>query len=75
MLDVLVSASPEDNPFFGVYHKPTHIDHHLKFASHQPLEHKHKLGVIHMLRRRTNITVNKDEEKINEDHHLKKINL
>ncbi len=70
MLDVLVLASPEDNLFFSVYSKPTHTNHYLKCASHQPLEHK--LGAISTLMYRANTTVSNDEENIKENQHLKK---
>ncbi len=40
-------------------------------TSHQPLEHK--LGVIHTLTHRANITVSNDKEKIQEDNHLKNV--
>ncbi len=68
MLDVLVSVAPEGNLSFSVYCKPTHTDHYLKFTLHQPLEHK--LGVIHTLRHRANITVSNDKDKIQEDNYL-----
>ncbi len=71
MLDVMVSVAPEGNLSFSVYPKPTHTDNYLIFASHQPLEHK--LGVIHTLRHRANITVFNDMDKIQEDNHLKKV--
>ncbi len=43
----------------------------MKFASHQPLEHK--LGVIRTLRHRANITVSNYKDKTQEDNHLKKV--
>ncbi len=71
MLDVLVSVAIEGNRSFSVYRKPTHTDKYLKFASHQPLEHK--LGEVRTLRHRANITVSNEKDKIQEDIHLKKV--
>ncbi len=70
MLYVPVLVASEGNLSFSVYRKPTHTDHYLKFALHQPLEHK--LGIMCTLRHRAKITFSNDKEKIQEDNHLKK---
>ncbi len=60
MLDVLVSMAPEGNLSFSVYRKPTHTDHYLKFALHQPLDiEPTSLSAMIRIRSRKTITLKK----------------
>ena len=71
MLDTLITRKQDGTLKFSIYRKATHTDHYLQFSSHQPTEHK--LGVIRTLTHRANTLVSEEDDKAEEQLHIKKV--
>ena len=68
-LDVKLIANPDGTIRLQVYRKETHTDQYLMFDSHHPIEHK--LSVIRTLLDRKDRIVTEDEDKTEEEKHVK----
>ena len=68
-LDTLVVRKDDGSVKLLVYRKTTHTDQYLNFQSHHPLHHK--LGVIRTLLNRCNSIVSEEEDRKQEETHVK----